>query len=233
MDYKPVILIVDDEAQIRGYLTEVLSCSFRVLQAGSAVEAYALLENESPDLILTDILMPGESGIAFCQELRTRLARPSVPIVMLSALDEPETRIKSFEAGADDYIAKPFRPDELCARLSARLRRMRAVASKAEITNKIEVGNLSLDLARFEAKIGNERLQIGPVEFRILSLLARHLGELRSRDEIGSFVWGDKKPASRALDPHINALRKKLAQSELELRTVYGAGYALRLKKTT
>ncbi|NJL24785.1 MAG: response regulator transcription factor [Calothrix sp. SM1_5_4] len=103
--------------------------------------------------------------------------------------------------------------------------------SAAPDNRTIKAGSLFMDLDRVEARVGNERLPLGPVEFKILSLLARHLGRLRSRDEIEEFVWGDRKPASRALDPHINSLRKKLSGTDVELRTVYGAGYALRIKE--
>lgn len=225
---KPLLFIVDDEPEIRNFLTRFLQNEFTVLSAASATEAFALLNSHVPDAILVDVHMPGENGISLCKQLRTRLARPQVPILMISAFDEPDARIRSFEAGADDFIAKPFRPDELSTRLHARLKRHRDMEPVA--SNVIVAGKLRLDIDRVEARISSDRVSLGPVEFKILCLLARGLGQLRSRHEIEDFVWGDKRPASRALDPHINALRKKLAGSELELRTVYGAGYSLRLK---
>lgn len=229
MNSKPLLFIVDDEEELRSFLSRLLQNDFQILCAASAAEAFALLDRHTPDAILADVHMPGESGISLCKELRQRLNRPQIPILIISAFDEPEARIRSFEAGADDFIAKPFRPDELCTRLQSRMKRHRDM--KPGTTNVIVAGKLRLDLDRVEARVCTDRIALGPVEFKILCLLARGLGQLRSRDEIENFVWGENRPASRALDPHINALRKKLTGSELELRTVYGAGYSLRLKE--
>ena len=121
----------------------------------------------------------------------------------------------------------------MCARIHGRLKRTRSLKNTAESSTVILLGRLRLDLDRMEARVGEDRLPLGPVEFKILSLLARRPGQMRSRDEIEDFVWGDRKPASRALDPHINAIRKKILNAALELRTIYGSGYALRLKQET
>jgi DNA-binding response OmpR family regulator len=203
---KPLLFIVDDEPEICQFLGRLLEGDFRVLCASSAAEAFELLDRHSPDAILADVHMPGENGISLCRQLRERLARPQIPILMISAFDEPDARIRSFEAGADDFIAKPFRPDELIARLQARLKRLRDMEPSA--ANVIVAGKLRLDLDRVEARIDSDRVSLGPVEYKILCLLARGLGQLRSRAEIEDFVWGENRPASRALDPHINALRK-------------------------
>jgi DNA-binding response OmpR family regulator len=228
MTLKPLLFIVDDEPEILQFLTRLLQRDFRVLCASGAEAAFDLLNLHVPDAILADVNMPGENGISLCRQLRARLARPQIPILMISAFDEPEARMRSFEAGADDFIAKPFHPDELRTRLHSRLKRLREMEPSA---NVIVAGKLRLDLDRVEARISTDRVALGPVEFKILCLLARGLGQLRSRQEIENFVWGENRPASRALDPHINALRKKLAGSELELRTVYGTGYSLRLRE--
>lgn len=228
MILKPLLFIVDDEPDFCLFLMDLFREQFRVLSAGSFREVFQLLDQNTPDAILVDVNMPGESGIKLCRELRSRLNKPQVPILMISAQDEPDARIQSFEAGADDFIAKPFRPDELFMRLSSRMKRLREMESGTH--NVIEAGRLRLDLDRVEARVSTDRISLGPVEFKILCLLVRGLGQLRSRNEIENFVWGENPPASRALDPHINAIRKKLKGSELELRTVYGAGYSLRLK---
>jgi DNA-binding response OmpR family regulator len=231
---KPILFIVDDEEDIRRFLTGILQNDFEVVSAASVSEAVALLDQYSPDAVLADVRLPGEDGISFCRSLRARAHKPNLPILMISAYDEPETRMLSFEAGADDFIAKPFRPDELCVRLHSRIRRLKNLAGGAAgASSVIQAGKLRLDLDRVEARVSADRISLGPVEFKILCMLARGLGQLRSRDEIENFVWGERRPASRALDPHINALRRKLAGSELELRTVYGAGYSLRLKDSS
>ena len=231
MNAKPLLLVIDDEDALRSHLSEILENDFRVMCADSARQGLELIGQNAFDAILVDVVMPEKNGIAFCKELRDQMGKSEIPILMISALNEPETRILSFEAGADDYIAKPFRPDELCARIHNRLRRVRHLAAKGETSNILQVGRLRLDLDRLEARIEDQRLPLGPVEFKILSLLARKLGQMRSRDEIEEFVWGDRKPASRALDPHINAIRKKISTASLELRTIYGSGYALRVKE--
>ncbi|MFT3724534.1 MAG: response regulator transcription factor [Hyphomonadaceae bacterium] len=225
MNTKQLVFIVDDEPEICQLLERILDSEFRVLCAANSFEAFKLLELHSPDAILADVSLPGENGISLCKQMRARLVRSNVPILMISAFDEPEARILAFEAGADDFIAKPFRPDELRARLHSRLRRLRQ--QEPASGNVIIAGKLRLDLDRVEARVAADRVALGPVEFKILCLLARGLGQLRSRQEIEDFVWGENRPASRALDPHINALRKKLSGSELELRTVYGTGYSL------
>lgn len=231
MSAKPLLLVIDDEDALRSHLSEILENDFEVVCADSAREGLELIKKHAFDAILVDVVMPEKNGISFCKELRGQLGKAEIPILMISALNEPETRILSFEAGADDYIAKPFRPDELCTRIHSRLRRVRHLSAKVETANVIQAGRLRLDLDRVEARVDDERLPLGPVEFKILSLLARKLGQMRSRDEIEEFVWGDRKPASRALDPHINAIRKKINNAALELRTIYGSGYALRVKE--
>lgn len=228
MTSKPLLFIVDDEPELRTFLQRLFEIDFRILAAESGEQAMTLLGEHSPDAIITDVRMPGTNGIDLCRRLRERLVKPNIPILMISALDEPETRMMSFEAGADDFIAKPFRPDELALRLQMRLRRWRQM--EPATTNVIQAGKLRIDLDRVEARVSADRIALGPVEFKILSLLARGVGQLRSRREIENFVWGDQRPASRALDPHINALRKKLVGSELELRTIYGTGYSLSVK---
>jgi len=228
LENRPQVLIVEDDIDTREYLVHVLRAEFDVIPATSAEHAMEIMVGTVPDAVLVDIMMPGENGISLCHRLRS-LGRPDLPIIMLSALNNPETRIQSFEAGADDYIAKPIGSDELCTRIMSRLKRINQVASGPG-GKMIVVGNLSIDLERVEARVDSEKLQLGPVEFRILCVLAKSPGKMRQRKEIEGFVWGDDKPASRALDPHINALRKKLSKSQVELRTVYGAGYALSLR---
>jgi DNA-binding response OmpR family regulator len=113
------------------------------------------------------------------------------------------------------------------------IQRLRELAGRVDPENVICAGRMRLDLDRVEAKVGDARIPLGPVEFKILSILARNLGRLRSRAEIEAFVWGEQRPTSRALDPHINSLRKKLLESGLELRTVYRTGYSLCLHEAT
>jgi DNA-binding response OmpR family regulator len=227
MNSKPLILVVDNEESRRDELSRILGDEFSLLSASGAKEAFDLLEEHSPDAVLVDL---EADGIDFCRRLRPCLRRAETPIVVLSSLNDAGMRIQSFEAGADDYLLRPVDVDELRARMQIRIKRLRQLAAGHGEANVIVAGNLRLDLQRVEVKVGDKPVRLGQVEFKILALLARGLDQLSSREEIESFVWGERRPASRVLDPHINALRKKLAGSGLELRTFYGTGYALRVK---
>lgn len=222
------ILIVDDEPSIRQFIASILSDKYTVLSAGSGLEAVRVARSEKPDLILLDILMPGNDGIACLQELRTHTDTADMPVLMLTAVNEPDVRIKAFTAGADDFIAKPFQPDELIARIESKLNRFKSLSTVSSLV--LRLGDVALDLASLRVTIGSTDTSLGPVEFKILSLLMRQRGRLTRREDIERFVWPNDTPSERGLDSHIFGLRRKLNNSSLLLQTIYGTGYTLSVK---
>jgi DNA-binding response OmpR family regulator len=177
---------------------------------------------------LLDILMPGDDGIACLQELRSLPETANLPVLMLTALNEPDVRIRAFNAGADDFIAKPFQPDELIARIESKLNRFRTLAKVRSLA--LRFGDVQMDLSSLRVTVGDEDLNIAPVEFKILGLLMRHKGRLTKREELENFIWPNDPVADRGLDSHIFSLRRKLRKSRLLLQTVYGTGYTLSVK---
>ncbi len=226
---RPTVLIVDDESYIREFLAQILSEHFRIAFAKDSQEALATAKSVKPAIIVLDVLMPGQNGIETCKKLREQKESEDVPIIMLTAVNEPEQRIKAFKAGADDYLAKPFLPEELIARINRKLEK--ASTHKTESKEvEFRLGNLKLQFDDLSLEVDGVKCELGQVEYKILNFLLKKRGELVSRQELNDYVWGHELPSDRALDPHIASLRKKLQRSHGELKTVYGKGYSIILK---
>ncbi len=218
------VLVVDDEPIVRDVLVRYLEQEgFRTLQADDGETARALLERESPSLVVLDLMLPGSDGLALCRWIRSR---SELPVIMVTALGEEQDRLTGLELGADDYLTKPFSPRELVARVKAVLRRTTPEAAKAEV---IETGDLRIDAARREARRRGERLALTTLEFDLLWYLAGHPNRVFTRDELMSGVWG----YTSALDTgtvtvHIRRLREKIEDDPSRprhLETVWGSGY--------
>jgi len=222
-DDAPHILIVDDDTRIRRLLSQFLTENgFRVTMAGTAAEARRRLEGLDFDLLVLDVMMPGESGVELTRALReTR----DVPILMLTALSETEARVTGLEAGADDYLPKPFDPRELVLRINNILRRGGpAPALKVE---QIVFGPYSFQIARRELKRGGETLRLTDREQEILAIFAERAGETIPRHEL---VGSDAEVGERTIDVQINRLRRKIERdpsNPVWLQTVRGVGYRL------
>jgi DNA-binding response OmpR family regulator len=219
------ILIVEDDAVILNTLAYNLSRQgFGVQKAMSGAEAMKLARKSRPDLILLDLMLPGESGIRVCEKIREE--DQEVVIVMVTAKDAEEDKVSGFEAGADDYVTKPFGMKELVARINANLKRSTAsLGSRGRI---LEAGDLWLDTKNFSARLRGEPLSLRLKEFEILSALASRPGELKSREDLAKEVWGHAGVgASRTIDVHIRRLRATLGgKSDYDyIRTVRGLGY--------
>ncbi len=196
--------------------------------ADSNLESFgALLLSHRPDLLVLDIRLPGVSGVALCQELRRH---SSLPVLMLSSLDDPLDRIGGLEAGADDYLTKPFHPKELVARVRAILRRERLIRESLKGENEsLDRGPLSLEPAALTARLDGENLDLTPTEFGLLAALAQHPGQVLSRERLLVRVWGDDFYGSpRVVDTHIGNLRKKLGSRPDLVEAVRGVGYRFR-----
>ena len=230
---KQSILVIDDEPAIRDMLQIALDAAgFKVELAEDAKQAYPIIIDTPPDLILLDWMMPGTSGI----ELLRRLRRDeiNVPVIMLTAKDEEVSKIAGLDSGADDYIAKPFSPRELVSRVKAILRR----TSEESIKEVIFAGALKLDQLNRRVNIGDTLISLGPTEYKLLQFFLTHQDRVYTRDQILDNVWGRNVYLDeRTVDVHIRRLRKaiSIAGHENYVQTVRGAGYrfSIQLDKST
>jgi two-component system phosphate regulon response regulator OmpR len=225
LSQQPHILVVDDDERLRRLLSQFLSENgFLVTTAVDAADARQMLKYFQYDLIVMDVMMPGEDGLSLTKSLKTD--KLQTPILLLTARGEIEARIQGLEAGADDYLPKPFEPRELLLRLHAILRRM---AAKPVVQNEaIRFGQWTLDLDRSELVDGEERLPLTPVEHTLLKALSGKKGEVVGREELAKLCELDA--AERTIDVQITRLRKKLEKDPKlpkYIQTVRGKGYVL------
>ncbi len=221
------LLIVDDEPAIRDMVSFQLErTGFSCRLASNANEASAMIAEQRPDLILLDWMMPHKSGIEFARELRADPYTRDIPIILLTARDAESDKVSGLNAGADDYITKPFSSRELLARIKAMLRR----SSPDKASEQIELAGLRIDPAKWELYAGEEQLHLGPTEFRMLLLFMAHPKQVFSRQKILDAIWGnDTYIEERTVDVHIRRLRKALSASGHDrlIKTVRSAGYHL------
>jgi two-component system, OmpR family, phosphate regulon response regulator PhoB len=224
---KPRILIVEDEAALVAMLRYNLEKEgYQVQEAFDGQEAMIKVSEETPDLILLDWMLPQLSGLEVCRQLRRNPATRNLPIIMLTARGEETDRVRGLDSGADDYIAKPFSPGELMARIRAVLRRIRPALADELLT----CGDLVLDVAAHKVVRNGREIRLGPTEFRLLRHFLEHPGRVLSRDQLLDAVWGrDVFVEQRTVDVHIRRLRKAInGKGEADLiRTVRSAGYSL------
>ncbi|WP_170373721.1 phosphate regulon transcriptional regulator PhoB [Ruegeria conchae] len=224
---QPTVLVVEDELAQREVLAYNLEAEgFRVSKAASGDEALLLVDEDSPDIIVLDWMMPNLSGIEVCRRLKTRPDTRSIPIIMLSARSEEVDKVRGLETGADDYVVKPYSVVELMARVRTQLRRVRP----ATVGIRLEFDDIILDSETHKVSRGSHSLKLGPTEFRLLSTFMEKPGRVWSREQLLDRVWGrDIYVDTRTVDVHIGRLRKALTQhgGNDPVRTVRGAGYAL------
>ncbi|SDW41648.1 two component transcriptional regulator, winged helix family [Ruegeria halocynthiae] len=224
---QPTVLVVEDELAQREVLAYNLDAEgFRVIRAENGDEALLLVEEDCPDIIVLDWMMPNLSGIEVCRRLKTRPDTRSIPIIMLSARSEEVDKVRGLETGADDYVVKPYSVVELMARVRTQLRRVRP----ATVGIRLEYDDIILDSETHKVSRDNRLLKLGPTEFRLLSTFMEKPGRVWSREQLLDRVWGrDIYVDTRTVDVHIGRLRKALTQhgGEDPVRTVRGAGYAL------
>ena len=221
------ILVVEDEPQVQELVAVNLEHSgHKVLRAASAEEAEASIRNALPDVLVLDWMLPGESGLAFARRLRSDERTRELPILMLTARAMEQDKISGLEAGADDYLTKPFSPKELAARIKAVLRR-RAPQRSGDV---VELEGLRLDPASHRVSAGEHRLSLSPAEFKLLHFLLTHPGRVYSRSQLLDQVWGDHVYIEdRTVDVHIRRLRVALEPFGVDslIETVRGSGYRL------
>ena len=224
---RPTVLIVEDEPAQREVLSYNLEAEgFRVTTAEDGEAALLAVEEETPDIIVLDWMLPKVSGIEICRRLKTRADTKSLPIIMLSARSEEVDRVRGLETGADDYVVKPYSLVELMARVRTQLRRTRP----ATVGQVLEFEGILLDPESHKVHRDGKLLKLGPTEFRLLSTFMEKPGRVWSREQLLDRVWGrDIYVDTRTVDVHIGRLRKALMAEggDDPLRTVRGAGYAL------
>ncbi|MEM9989218.1 MAG: phosphate regulon transcriptional regulator PhoB [Pseudomonadota bacterium] len=221
------VLIVEDEAAFAALLDYNLSTyGFETITATDGEEALLKTEEERPDVIVLDWMLPNVSGIEVCRRLRGKTETQNIPIIMLTARAEENDKIRGLETGADDYMVKPFSMTELAARIRAVLRRIRP----GLVAEAVTFGDIEVDRASHRVKRGEKEIHLGPTEFRLLDHLMQNPGRVFSREQLLNAVWGsDVFVEARTVDVHIGRLRKALNKhgDTNPIRTVRSAGYAL------
>jgi two-component system phosphate regulon response regulator PhoB len=219
------VLVVDDEPDIRAVMRFALEdAGFRVLEAGHADDARKILLTDDADLLLLDWMLPGRSGLELAKELKQSSKTRPIPIIMVSARGEEDDRVRGLDTGADDYIAKPFSPREMVARVNAVLRRTRP----EDAADEIEIGGLRIDDVSHRVTAAGKRIEIAPTEYRLLHFFMTHVDRAFSRTQLLDQVWGDQVYVEeRTVDVHVRRLRKalKVTGHDRLLQTVRGVGY--------
>jgi len=216
------ILVIDDDNALREMVGIVLeNAGYQSVFCADGAQAVSIFDQEKPDLVLLDVMLPGEDGVSVCKKIRVE---SGAPIIMLTARGETEDVVQGLEAGADDYIVKPFQPNELIARVKARLR---PVAESG--ANVINIGPLVLDIEGHEVKRGDQSISLTPLEFKLLYTLASKPNLVFSREMLLDQVWEyDYKADTRLVNVHVQRLRSKIEDDPDNpkiVTTVRGIGY--------
>jgi len=221
----PLVLIVDDEPQVRRFLRTALpAAGYRFLEAESGAEALRMAEQYVPDVVLLDLGLPDMEGREVALALR-KWSR--LPILVLSARGEERQKVALLDAGADDYLTKPFGIEELVARIRAALRRV-ARSTSSDTSGVFECGPLRLDPSAHRVLVGGTEVHLTPLEFRLLSVLAAHAGKIVTKKQLLLEVWGPHHTGeTQYLRVYMTHLRRKLGQAGKTIRTEAGVGYGL------
>ncbi len=227
MSRRTALLLIDDDARLGALVAEYLGKhEIDVTVAGDGPRGLAALHKNRPDLVLLDLMLPGMDGLEVCRRIRGMSEGSGLPIIMLTAKGDDVDKVVGLELGADDYLAKPFNPRELLARIRALLRR----TGPAPTPPRLRVGRLELDFAAREVTVAGKRRVLTHHEFELLATLARAAGRVLSRDQILDALKGQAEAFDRSIDVHIAKLRAKLEADPKEpryIKTVRGVGYML------
>jgi DNA-binding response OmpR family regulator len=219
------ILIIEDEQDVIDLLTlHLRKAGFALSAATDGSSGLRKAREETPALIILDLMLPKMPGLEICKVLKTDIATRHIPVIMLTAKAEEIDRIVGLEFGADDYVTKPFSPRELVLRINAILRRGKGAEEK-----KLSIGQITLDPARHHVVVGGKPVRLTSVEFKLLSMLMQRQGRVQARDRLLNEVWGyESLIDTRTVDTHVRRLRKKLGKAAVAIETVRGFGYRIR-----
>jgi two-component system phosphate regulon response regulator PhoB len=221
------ILIIEDEPDVIDLLTlHLRKAGFALSTATDGATGLRKAREETPALIILDLLLPKMPGLEICKVLKTDIATRQIPILMLTAKAEEIDRIVGLEFGADDYVTKPFSPRELVLRVNAILRRGKGEAAEEK---KLSIGPITLDPSRHHVAVAGRSVRLTSVEFKLLSMLMQRQGRVQARDRLLNEVWGYESVIdTRTVDTHVRRLRKKLGKAAAAIETVRGFGYRIR-----
>lgn len=224
------ILVVDDEPDIAALVAYHLAReSFRVRTASSGTEALRAMETEVPDLILLDLMLPGASGLEVLRALRQQDMWKDVPVILLTARTEESDRLEGLRLGADDYVTKPFSPQEVVLRVEAVLRRVRQQPPARSGGKTLRHGPFVVDVEGGIATVDGREIELTPTEFRLLQVLMERRGRVQSRHQLLESVWEvTAKIATRTVDMHVQRLRTKAGDAADWIETIRGFGYRMR-----
>ena len=225
------VLIIEDEPDIRKTIDYNLSKeSFQVFQAGSIAEGELSILDNSPDVIILDLMLPDGSGLTLCRDIKSNEQTKHIPVILLTAKADEVDRVIGFELGADDYVTKPFSVRELILRVKAILKRGVSESAKVDDSEFI-FGELKLNLEAHQIFINNKEIPFTALEFRLLKHLIDRRGRVQTRDQLLEEVWGySAEVTTRTVDTHIKRLREKLGFTGEYIQTIRGVGY--RFSKT-
>ena len=228
------ILLVEDEESIRGFIKiNLIRNGFEVIEAGSGEAGINKALNEKPDMAILDVMLPGIDGFQVCSILRNEY--PKIGIIMLTAKGQDMDKIMGLEYGADDYIVKPFSPNEVMARLRAVLRRLQKPEDMINNENIIHISNMTVNLEEYTFKVNGERIPLTKKEIETMWTLASNPNKVFTRDNLLDSLWGyDYYGDSRTVDSHIKRLRAKLDSVEhpdWTIKTIWGVGYKFEISE--
>jgi DNA-binding response OmpR family regulator len=220
------IMVVDDEADVIDMLViNLRAAGFQVIAVEDGATALAKARNESPSLIILDLMLPRMPGLEICKVLKNDAATRHIPVIMLTAKAEEVDKIVGLELGADDYVTKPFSPRELILRINRSLRRGKDKVAGVE---KMSIGDLVLDHTRHEVLVQGKPVDLTATEFRLLALLMERRGRVQGRDSLLNDVWGYESVIdTRTVDTHVRRLREKLGLLATYIETIRGVGYRI------
>ncbi len=215
------ILVIDDEEDVVDLITFNLhNAGYRTIQAHDGGEGISLTKLEQPDIIILDLMLPGQNGLQLFKTLQADSRTKDIPVIMLSARAEPADRIAALKLGVDDYVTKPFSPKELLLRIQAILRRLPPRSNDAVLL----LGPFHLDRSHLRCYLHGELLNLTPTEFKLLAYMMQNANEIATRETLIEKIWSGGK-RSRKLDTHIMRLREKLGDDSDKIENIYGKGY--------